>query len=48
MRWLFEGSEMDQYGHRKLGGIGDLVSKLLKEVSPRYNKGGWSTSSINV
>ncbi len=35
----FEGSEMDQYGHRKLGGIGDLVSKLLKEVSPRYNNG---------
>ena len=35
----FEGSEMDQYGHRKLGGIGDLVSELLKEISPAYNKG---------
>jgi 6-phosphofructokinase len=35
----FEGSEMDQYGHRKLGGIGDLVSELLKEISPLYNKG---------
>ncbi len=35
----FESSEMDQYGHRKLGGIGDLMSELLKEISPRYNKG---------
>ena len=35
----FEGSEMDQYGHRKLGGVGDLISKLLKEVSPRFNNG---------
>ncbi|MEJ2086646.1 MAG: 6-phosphofructokinase, partial [Acidobacteriota bacterium] len=40
----FESDEMDQYGHRKLGGIGDLVSKLLKDISPRYNDG----RSVNV
>ncbi|RLB67718.1 MAG: phosphofructokinase [Deltaproteobacteria bacterium] len=35
----FEGEETDQYGHRKLGGIGDQVSALLKELSPRFNQG---------
>jgi 6-phosphofructokinase 1 len=35
----FEGDEMDQYGHRKLGGIGDRVAALLKERSPRFNAG---------
>ena len=35
----FEGSEMDQYGHRKLGGIGDRVAAKLKAVSPKYNNG---------
>jgi len=33
----FESEEIDQYGHRKLGGIGDKVSALLKELSPKYN-----------
>ena len=43
---LFKGGEMvfqdtakDAYGHAKLGGIGDLVSAKLKELSPRYNRG---------
>ncbi len=36
---VFEGGEQDQYGHRKLGGIGDLVSAGLKELSPRFNNG---------
>jgi 6-phosphofructokinase 1 len=43
---MFEGGEMvferdakDAYGHAKLGGIGDLVSEKLKELSPRYNNG---------
>lgn len=40
----FEDEETDQYGHKKLGGIGDQVGKLLKELSPRYNNG----RSINV
>ena len=35
----FEGDETDQYGHRKLGGIGDRVSAALKELSPKYNDG---------
>ena len=43
---MFEGGEMmyqrdttDAYGHKKLGGIGDLVSERLKELSPKYNNG---------
>jgi 6-phosphofructokinase len=43
---MFEGGEMifldqerDAYGHMKLGGIGDLVSAKLKEISPTYNNG---------
>jgi len=35
----FEGEETDQYGHKKLGGIGDLVARELKELSPRFNAG---------
>jgi len=35
----FEGEERDQYGHRKLGGIGDRVSARLKELSPAFNQG---------
>jgi 6-phosphofructokinase 1 len=35
----FEGEETDQYGHRKLGGIGDRVAALLKERSPEFNNG---------
>jgi 6-phosphofructokinase 1 len=43
---MFEGGEMvferdttDAFGHKKLGGIGDLVSAKLKELSPKYNNG---------
>src|SRR5271165_6513965 len=43
---MFEGGEMvfedaaaDAFGHRKLGGIGDLVSNKLKELSARFNNG---------
>jgi 6-phosphofructokinase 1 len=35
----FAGDEKDQYGHRKLGGIGDRVSAALKVCSPRHNRG---------
>ncbi len=35
----FEGEESDQYGHRKLGGIGDKVSARMKELSPKFNDG---------
>ncbi len=40
----FKDAEKDQYGHAKLGGIGELVSAKLKELSPMYNKGKY----INV
>jgi 6-phosphofructokinase 1 len=43
---MFEGSEMvylnttkDAFGHMKLGGIGDLISAKIKELSPKYNNG---------
>jgi 6-phosphofructokinase 1 len=35
----FEGEETDQYGHKKLGGIGERVAERLKELSPKYNRG---------
>ena len=48
---MFEGGEMvfqdrttDAYGHAKLGGIGDLVSASIKELTPKYNNG----RSINI
>ena len=36
---VFEGEESDQYGHRKFGGIGDLVSARIQEISAKFNKG---------
>jgi len=43
---MFEGGEMvferdaaDAFGHKKLGGIGDLVSEKIKELSPKFNNG---------
>jgi 6-phosphofructokinase 1 len=36
---VFEGETTDAFGHKKLGGIGDLVSDKLKELSPKYNGG---------
>jgi len=36
---VFEKQEADQYGHKKLGGIGDLVSDQIKELSAKYNNG---------
>jgi len=48
---MFEESEMiiqdrttDAFGHAKLGGIGDLVSMKLTEISPKFNNG----KKINV
>jgi ATP-dependent phosphofructokinase / diphosphate-dependent phosphofructokinase len=35
----FQGEEQDGFGHRKLGGIGDLVSANLKDLSAQYNNG---------
>jgi 6-phosphofructokinase 1 len=36
---MFEGAEKDAYGHAKLGGIGDMISAKLKELTPKYNNG---------
>ena len=36
---VFKDGEKDQFGHAKLGGIGDLVSDRLKMISPKYNNG---------
>jgi len=36
---MFSNVEKDAYGHAKLGGIGDMVSAKLKELSPKYNNG---------
>ena len=36
---VFENSEMDMFGHKKLGGIGDMVSSRMKNLSPKYNNG---------
>ncbi|MBZ0183165.1 MAG: ATP-dependent 6-phosphofructokinase [Melioribacteraceae bacterium] len=36
---IFENQEADMFGHKKLGGIGDIVAQRLKELSPKYNNG---------
>jgi 6-phosphofructokinase 1 len=41
---VFEKEEQDMYGHKKLGGIGDLVSDQIKKLSAKFNRG----KSINV
>ncbi len=36
---VFKDQEQDMYGHKKLGGIGDLISEKLKELTPKFNNG---------
>lgn len=36
---IFEGDTADAYGHKKLGGIGDIVSERVKDLSAKFNKG---------
>jgi ATP-dependent phosphofructokinase / diphosphate-dependent phosphofructokinase len=36
---VFQGEAADAFGHKKLGGIGDLVSEKVKELSAKFNKG---------
>ena len=50
---MFEGGEMvfeseatDAYGHKKLGGIGEIVGEKIKEVSAKFN-GGKKIDVIN-
>ena len=37
---VFEGEATDAYGHKKLGGIGDLVAEEVKNRSAKFNRGG--------
>jgi 6-phosphofructokinase 1 len=41
---MFQNSARDDFGHAKLGGIGEAVSAQLKDLSAKYNNG----KSINV
>jgi 6-phosphofructokinase 1 len=41
---IFSDQERDAYGHAKLGGIGDLVSANIKDLTKKYNKG----KTINI
>jgi len=41
---MFEGEATDAFGHKKLGGIGDLVAREVKARSANYNNG----KTINV
>ena len=36
---VFEDQETDMFGHKKLGGVGDRVSRVLRDLSPKYNNG---------
>jgi 6-phosphofructokinase 1 len=36
---VFQSTETDAYGHMKLGGIADLLSIKLRELSPQFNAG---------
>lgn len=41
---VFQSNETDAYGHKKLGGIGDIIAQKLKELSPKYS----NNKRINV
>jgi 6-phosphofructokinase len=36
---VFQDQEKDAYGHMKLGGVGEVISARLKDLSPKYNNG---------
>lgn len=41
---VFSNQEKDMFGHAKLGGIGDLISSQIKNLTPNFNNG----KSINI
>ncbi len=43
---VFSDQEKDMYGHKKLGGIGDVIADRLKALSPKFN-GGRRVNSIS-
>jgi 6-phosphofructokinase 1 len=36
---IFASEEKDMFGHKKLGGIGDVIASQLKDLSPKFNNG---------
>ncbi len=36
---VYRSKEKDQYGHAKLGGIGDIMSDTIRDLSSKYNNG---------
>jgi len=36
---IFQGENTDAYGHKKLGGIGDIVAERVRDLSGKFNKG---------
>jgi 6-phosphofructokinase len=36
---IFSNKEKDMFGHAKLGGIGDIISEKIKDLSANYNNG---------
>jgi 6-phosphofructokinase 1 len=41
---IFTSAEKDAYGHSKLGGIGDVISSEVKNLTSRFNNG----KTINI
>jgi 6-phosphofructokinase len=36
---IFQGENADAYGHKKLGGIGEIVAEQVRDLSPKFNNG---------
>jgi 6-phosphofructokinase 1 len=36
---VYASDERDMFGHRKLGGVGNVIAHRLQELSPRFNHG---------
>ncbi len=36
---IFQSEETDMFGHKKLGGIGNMISEQLKDLTPQFNHG---------
>lgn len=36
---IFKSQEIDAYGHKKLGGVGDIISERIMNISTKFNNG---------
>lgn len=36
---IFKSQETDAYGHKKLGGVGDIISEKIMNISTKFNNG---------